>query len=126
MDIYATLLAMNNCSEAQVAKPQKPLDGTNIISELRHDYALDQKSKIALSLKRPIFFYCNTHLMAIRYSRYKVSHTFRSMSYQANHFQVHYKTSPVFNNKTNEETLANYCPSGHPLDDWSEFHFSHR
>ncbi|TKR60557.1 hypothetical protein L596_027787 [Steinernema carpocapsae] len=105
--------------------PQKPLDGVDIWDELRgHDddrkddwkplyrfWALfaevhpnDVRSQYRQSYaeKRPIFFYCNRHLMAIRYGDYK----------------VHYMTSPIFKNFSANPHLDEWCPGGKPKDDW--------
>lgn len=49
-------------------KPEPKLDGINIWPEL-HGVKGNREE---LATQRPIFFYCNMHLMAIRWSKYKV------------------------------------------------------
>ena len=56
-----------------------PLDGTDVWYELRGSPNLPftntvryQITKEPLSERRPIFFYCNRHLMAVRFGNYKV------------------------------------------------------
>ncbi|GMR35302.1 hypothetical protein PMAYCL1PPCAC_05497, partial [Pristionchus mayeri] len=97
MDIYRTFLERNKCAAADAIRPQKHLDGANIWNELRGAETEGQLAK-----KRPIVYYCNTHLMAVRIGRFK----------------VHFKTSPIFINETAAQTLANWCPGGKPKDDW--------
>lgn len=50
---------------------QLPLDGTNIISELRGENMEEGR----FGRERPIIYYCNTNLMAIRSGKYKVQRT---------------------------------------------------
>ncbi|KAF8363888.1 sul-2 [Pristionchus pacificus] len=95
MDIYRTFYERNKCDAADLHRPQPYLDGANIWSELTGETTPDTK-------KRPIVYYCNTHLMAVRMGRFK----------------VHYKTSPIFLNETASKTLAQWCPDGKPKDDW--------
>ncbi|KAF8354364.1 hypothetical protein PRIPAC_95987 [Pristionchus pacificus] len=98
MDIYKTFLDKLPCPEAEEGKEAVPHDGTNIWEELK---GIRPKNAGSLISKRPIFYYCNAHLMAIRLGRYK----------------IHYKTSPIFRNGTYEGTKQ-MCPGGKPLDDW--------
>uniref|UniRef100_A0A915DUK8 Sulfatase N-terminal domain-containing protein n=1 Tax=Ditylenchus dipsaci TaxID=166011 RepID=A0A915DUK8_9BILA len=51
--------------------------------------------------RRPIYFYCNKNLMAIRYGDFK----------------IHYMTSPIFKNFT-DPNLEEWCPEGKPKKDW--------
>ncbi|GMT13715.1 hypothetical protein PFISCL1PPCAC_5012, partial [Pristionchus fissidentatus] len=95
MDIYRTMYERNQCGVADRLRPQAYMDGANIWNELTGTH-------FSLSRKRPIVYYCNTHLMAVRIGRFK----------------VHYKTSPIFLNETASATLAQWCPDGKPKDDW--------
>ncbi|CAJ0582062.1 unnamed protein product, partial [Mesorhabditis spiculigera] len=96
MDLYPTFREMNKC---EYEAKQLPLDGINIWDELR---GLSTEKPGYLGRARPIIYYCNTHLMAIRFGNYK----------------IHYKTSPIFHNTTNDPNLAEKCPGGKPFDDW--------
>ncbi|CAJ0939731.1 unnamed protein product, partial [Mesorhabditis belari] len=96
MDLYPTFRKMSMC---EYEPPQLPNDGTDIWDELR---GISTEKQGWLGAKRPIYFYCNTHLMAIRLGNYK----------------VHYKTSPIFLNSTSDPNLAYWCPGGKPIDDW--------
>ncbi|GMT35428.1 hypothetical protein PFISCL1PPCAC_26725, partial [Pristionchus fissidentatus] len=99
MDLYKTFYEKLPCDAAEKVKKQLlPLDGTNIWSELKGKRSKKEKS---LSRVRPIFYYCNSHIMAVRFGRHK----------------VHFKTSPIFRNGTDENTKQ-WCPGGKPLDDW--------
>ncbi|KAK0410785.1 hypothetical protein QR680_005321 [Steinernema hermaphroditum] len=127
LDLYPTFkkLAEQGIGTSYRELPQKPLDGVDIWDELtgQHDHRKDDwkplyrfwalfgrvhpndvRSQLTepYSRKRPIFFYCNQHLMAIRYGDYK----------------VHYKTSPIFKNFTANPNLEEWCPGGKPKDDW--------
>ncbi|CAB3396492.1 unnamed protein product [Caenorhabditis bovis] len=97
MDLYPTFRAMQD--ECLFEKEQLQLDGINIIDELRGESDEEEGS---LGKRRPIIFYCNTNLMAIRIGNYK----------------VHYKTSPIFLNTTTDPKLDEYCPNGKPKKDW--------
>lgn len=81
------------------------LDGTDIWHELRGspaDPAIQRPFLPPLSQRRPIFFYCNKFLMAVRYGDYK----------------VHYMTSLIFKNFSVNPNLQENCPGGKPIDDW--------
>uniref|UniRef100_A0A7I4YVI8 Sulfatase domain-containing protein n=1 Tax=Haemonchus contortus TaxID=6289 RepID=A0A7I4YVI8_HAECO len=96
MDLYATFREMQTCP---FKTTQMPLDGTNILDELMG--ASDEPSGY-LGRKRPIIFYCNTKLMAIRIGNIK----------------IHYRTSPIFLNDTVDPNLSYFCPNGKPRADW--------
>ncbi|GMR61430.1 hypothetical protein PMAYCL1PPCAC_31625, partial [Pristionchus mayeri] len=96
MDLYATFYEKLPCEKAEEKKEQLYLDGVDIWDELKGT----RKGK-SLSSVRPIYYYCNSHLMAIRFGRHK----------------VHFRTSPIFRNGTDEGTKK-MCPGGRPLDDW--------
>ncbi|EPB67792.1 arylsulfatase [Ancylostoma ceylanicum] len=97
MDLYRTFRDMQNCPFQM--KPQLPLDGTNILDEL---LGVSDESPGYLGRKRPIIYYCNTKLMAIRVGNIK----------------VHYKTSPIFLNDSVDPNLSYFCPNGKPRADW--------
>uniref|UniRef100_A0A0K0CWW3 Sulfatase domain-containing protein n=1 Tax=Angiostrongylus cantonensis TaxID=6313 RepID=A0A0K0CWW3_ANGCA len=78
---------------------QLPLDGTNILDEL---WGISQEAAGYLGRRRPIIYYCNTKLMAIRLSNIK----------------IHYRTSPIFFNDTVDPNLSYFCPNGKPRADW--------
>uniref|UniRef100_A0A914KHC9 Sulfatase N-terminal domain-containing protein n=2 Tax=Meloidogyne incognita TaxID=6306 RepID=A0A914KHC9_MELIC len=103
--------------------PKRKTDGINIWPELlgfsatssnenqkttttndvrTHIHGLALKGLPPLSERRPIFFYCNKNLMAIRWGNYK----------------VHYMTSPIFKNFTKDPNLEEFCPDGKPRADW--------
>lgn len=70
-------------------------DGTDVIDHLlgeRLDSALD------IAQSRPLFFYCNQHLMAVRYRQYK----------------IHFKTSLFFS----DAQVKDDCVDGVPKGDW--------
>jgi len=75
------------------------MDGVDIRDYL---YGHNLDSEKTLAKQRPIFYYCNRNLMAIRYGLYK----------------VHYMTSPIFYNDTMPANVSHYCPNGRPIDDW--------
>ncbi|CAD6199558.1 unnamed protein product [Caenorhabditis auriculariae] len=97
MDLYKTFRDIQKCPFD--GKPQLPLDGTNILQELQGDSKEDAGY---LGERRPIIYYCNSHLMAIRLGNYK----------------IHYKTSPIFLNSTVDPQLDILCPNGKPKKDW--------
>ncbi|RCN38168.1 hypothetical protein ANCCAN_15912 [Ancylostoma caninum] len=97
MDLYRTFRDMQNCPFQM--KPQLPLDGTNIMDEL---LGVSDESPGYLGRRRPIIYYCNTKLMAIRVGNIK----------------VHYKTSPIFLNDSVDPNLSYFCPNGKPRADW--------
>ncbi|KAJ1373234.1 Sulfatase, variant 2 [Parelaphostrongylus tenuis] len=96
MDLYATFRDMQQCSLLQ---EQLPLDGTNILDEL---WGISQEAPGYLGRRRPIIYYCNTKLMAIRFGNIK----------------IHYRTSPIFYNDTVDPNLSYFCPDGKPRADW--------
>ncbi|CEF70414.1 Sulfatase domain and Alkaline phosphatase-like, alpha/beta/alpha domain and Alkaline-phosphatase-like, core domain-containing protein [Strongyloides ratti] len=112
MDFYPTFAAISNVNrQNKITATKDILDGINIWPELigkkskrrqvtSNNFEYDYLTKI--SYKRPIFFYCNKHLMAIR----------------RGDFKIHYKTSPIFLNSTNDIKLEDYCPNGKPKNDW--------
>ncbi|KAI1728052.1 sulfatase domain-containing protein [Ditylenchus destructor] len=99
------------CSDAQAGNGQKSCkDGVDIWCELQ-GYSVASGSRCndvrhnmmrRVSERRPIFFYCNKHLMAVRYGDYK----------------AHYFTSPIFKNFSVDPDLENFCPEGKPKKDW--------
>ncbi|EYC01518.1 hypothetical protein Y032_0106g3738 [Ancylostoma ceylanicum] len=97
MDLYRTFRDLQNCP--QQPKPQLHLDGTNILEEL---YGNSKEPPGYLGKRRPIFYYCNSNLMAIRIGDYK----------------IHYKTTPIFLNDTVDPNLSYFCPNGKPRADW--------
>ncbi|KAI1727168.1 sulfatase domain-containing protein [Ditylenchus destructor] len=54
------------------------------------------------SRSRPIFFYCNKNLMAIRYEEYK----------------IHFATTRILRNFTTSPNFEGLCPGGIPKEDW--------
>lgn len=96
MDLYATFRDMQKCPSLM---KQLPLDGTNILDELM---GISQEEAGYLGRRRPIIYYCNTKLMAIRIGNIK----------------VHYRTSPIFLNDTANPNLSYFCPNGKPRADW--------
>ncbi|KAH7723770.1 CRE-SUL-2 protein [Aphelenchoides avenae] len=58
--------------------------------------------EVSLSKRRPIFFYCNKNLMAVRYGNFK----------------VHFMASLIFKNFSIDPKLEENCPGGKPLRDW--------
>ncbi|CAI4222884.1 unnamed protein product [Auanema sp. JU1783] len=97
MDLYQTFRDMQpfECS----VQDDRVLDGTNIWDEIR---GVSTEKPGYLGERRPIIYYCNTHLMAIRLGNYK----------------IHYKTSPIFYNTTIDPNLEYFCPNGKPRNDW--------
>nr|CDJ80216.1 Sulfatase domain containing protein [Haemonchus contortus] len=96
MDLYATFREMQTCPFKTM---QMPLDGTNILDEL---LGTSDEPSGYLGRKRPIIYYCNTKLMAIRIGNIK----------------IHYRTSPIFFNDTVDPNLPYFCPNGKPRADW--------
>ncbi|CAP30606.2 Protein CBR-SUL-2 [Caenorhabditis briggsae] len=97
MDLFPTFRAMNE--ECLFEKEALRSDGINIADELRGE---TDDVEGSLGKARPIIYYCNTHLMAIRIGDYK----------------VHYKTSPIFLNTSVDPNLDYFCPNGKPKSDW--------
>ncbi|GMS83166.1 hypothetical protein PENTCL1PPCAC_5341, partial [Pristionchus entomophagus] len=93
MDIYRTFYEKNECELADKEHRETYHDASHFSGV---------ESPGQLSKRRPIMYYCNTHMMAVRMGRFK----------------VHYKTSPIFLNETAAQTLAQWCPDGKPKDDW--------
>uniref|UniRef100_A0A914HW89 Sulfatase N-terminal domain-containing protein n=1 Tax=Globodera rostochiensis TaxID=31243 RepID=A0A914HW89_GLORO len=94
-------------------RPQRKIDGVDIWPELLGYSAANgvlyndvkyhlSSLKVPLSERRPLFFYCNQKLMAIRWNNYK----------------VHYMASPIFKNFTKDPNLEEFCPGGKPRADW--------
>uniref|UniRef100_A0A183BZG4 Sulfatase domain-containing protein n=1 Tax=Globodera pallida TaxID=36090 RepID=A0A183BZG4_GLOPA len=88
-------------------RPQRKIDGLLGYSAangvLYNDVKYHLSSlKVPLSERRPLFFYCNQKLMAIRWNNYK----------------VHYMASPIFKNFTKDPNLEEFCPGGKPRADW--------
>uniref|UniRef100_A0A0N5AYY6 Sulfatase domain-containing protein n=1 Tax=Syphacia muris TaxID=451379 RepID=A0A0N5AYY6_9BILA len=106
MDLFPTFefLASGGKSNSS-SRRNRIFDGVNIWEELKGKMSsqkLTKKGENLLSKIRPIFYYCNEHLMAIRYGQYK----------------IHFKTSPIFKNTSADMYYDTYCPNGKPIDDW--------
>ncbi|ETN68611.1 arylsulfatase [Necator americanus] len=77
----------------------KGRNGTNILDEL---LGISDEPPGYLGRRRPIIYYCNTKLMAVRIGNIK----------------IHYKTSPIFLNNSIDPNLSYFCPNGKPRADW--------
>ncbi|GMT07026.1 hypothetical protein PENTCL1PPCAC_29200, partial [Pristionchus entomophagus] len=99
MDVFATFYEKLPCEKADQIKEQRVMDGTNIWDELKGTRPVIKGHSLAMT--RPIFYYCNKNLMAVRIGNFK----------------IHYKTSPIFRNGTDQGTKE-WCPGGKPKDDW--------
>ncbi|PAV56510.1 hypothetical protein WR25_00212 [Diploscapter pachys] len=97
MDLYKTFRDIQKCDFPHYH--QLPLDGANIWDEIRGE---SNEESGYLGKKRPIIYYCNSHLMAVRIGNYK----------------IHYKTSPIFLNTSVDPNLDYFCPNGKPRSDW--------
>ncbi|KAH7704149.1 CRE-SUL-2 protein [Aphelenchoides avenae] len=108
LDLFPTFKKLAYIDESEATVPVKsPLDGVDAWNELKGGRSAPVKSfediEEATTNKRvanrPIFYYCNKNLMAVRYGKYK----------------VHYITMPIFQeNRVFEES----CPGGKPQEDW--------
>jgi len=113
LDLYPTFkrLAYGHGNHHKLGdRDPRVLDGTDVWPELQ-GYSPSRKNNYndvkhylneSLSKRRPIYFYCNKHLMAIRYGDHK----------------IHFMTSPIFKNFTEDPKLEEFCPGGKPRDDW--------
>ncbi|KAH7701885.1 CRE-SUL-2 protein [Aphelenchoides avenae] len=111
LDLFATFkkLAYSD-DEIEAFADERQLDGAYAWPELL-GYSSTHRlfsgdvtvfSEGPLNKRRPIFFYCNKHLMAVRYGDYK----------------VHYMTSLIFKNSSVNPQLEENCPGGKPRRDW--------
>uniref|UniRef100_A0AC35F7R0 Sulfatase N-terminal domain-containing protein n=1 Tax=Panagrolaimus sp. PS1159 TaxID=55785 RepID=A0AC35F7R0_9BILA len=113
LDLFPTFkkLAYGNLQQQHGHHNRRVLDGINVWPELQGYSALNGdrfndikhfSSNKPLAERRPIYFYCNKNLMAVRFGDFK----------------VHFKTSPIFRNFTADPKLEEFCPGGKPVDDW--------
>uniref|UniRef100_A0AC34R9H0 Sulfatase N-terminal domain-containing protein n=1 Tax=Panagrolaimus sp. JU765 TaxID=591449 RepID=A0AC34R9H0_9BILA len=109
LDLYPTFRRLAY-GQNQFKFDARHLDGTDVWPELQ-GYSASRRNNYndvkhflneSLSKRRPIYFYCNKNLMAIRYGDYK----------------VHFMTSPIFKNFSMDPKLEEFCPGGKPKDDW--------
>ncbi|CAI5452164.1 unnamed protein product [Caenorhabditis angaria] len=98
MDLFPTFQTLQ--PQCIFTRPANPSDGIDIINELRGVTQEDEEG--TYGKLRPIIYYCNSNLMAIRMGDYK----------------VHYKTSPIFLNTSIDPNLDYFCPNGKPKSDW--------
>ncbi|KAH7711733.1 CRE-SUL-2 protein [Aphelenchoides avenae] len=110
LDLFPTFKKIAYRDQEVASSPSdKQLDGTYAWPELlgyttshRRLRSDDELGESVLSKRRPIFFYCNKNLMAVRYGDYK----------------VHYMTSLIFKNSSVNPQLEENCPGGKPRRDW--------
>uniref|UniRef100_A0A7E4VLY8 Sulfatase domain-containing protein n=1 Tax=Panagrellus redivivus TaxID=6233 RepID=A0A7E4VLY8_PANRE len=114
LDLFPTFRRLafgHNSAVVANNNPAEELDGVDIWPELQGYSAMDRHlyndvkhylHDLPLSERRPIFFYCNRNLMAVRFGDFK----------------IHFMTSPIFYNSTVDPKVEEICPGGKPLDDW--------
>jgi arylsulfatase A-like enzyme len=92
-DFYPTFYRLAN---GHTVRKSAILDGIDM-----SEYLLGRQLDAAIERAhiRPLFFYCNQHLMAIRYGIFK----------------IHLMTSPIYNAS---DGFRNDCPDGRPKTDW--------
>jgi arylsulfatase A-like enzyme len=110
LDLYPTFKKFAYLEDEIPLVESKPLDGVDVWPELM-GYSSKGGSPYndvrhflnrTLSIRRPLFFYCNRNLMAVRYGNYK----------------IHYMTSLIFKNFSVDPLLNENCPGGKPVRDW--------